>query len=33
MRKYNTTKTDFEIIESNIETQDKANEREIYWIA
>ena len=33
MRKYNTTKDDFEIIESNIDSQDLANEREIYWIA
>ena len=33
MRKYNTTKDDFEIIESNINSQDLANEREIYWIA
>lgn len=33
MRKYNTTKDNFEIIESNIESQDLANEREIYWIA
>ena len=33
MRKYNTTKDDFEIIESNLDSQDLANEREIYWIA
>lgn len=33
MRKYNTTKDDFEIIEENIDTQEKANDREIYWIA
>lgn len=33
MRKYNTTKDDFEIIESNIDSQDLANEREIHWIA
>ena len=33
MRKYNTTKDDFEIIESNIDSQNLANEREIYWIA
>lgn len=33
MRKYNTVKEDFEIIESEIESQDIANEREIYWIA
>ena len=33
MRKYNTTKDDFEIIESNVDSQDLANEREIYWIA
>ena len=33
MRKYNTTKDDFEIIESDISLQDLANEREIYWIA
>lgn len=33
MRKYNTTKDDFEIIESNLNSQDLANEREIYWIA
>ena len=33
MRKYNITKDDFEIIESNIDSQDLANEREIYWIA
>ena len=33
MRKYNTTKDDFEIIESDIDSQDLANAREIYWIA
>lgn len=33
MIKYNTTKDDFEIIESNIDSQNLANEREIYWIA
>ena len=33
MRKYNTTKNDFEIIESDLNSQDLANEREIYWIA
>lgn len=33
MRKYNTTKDDFEIIESDLNSQDLANEREIYWIA
>ena len=33
MRKYNTTKDDFEIIESGLDSQDLANEREIYWIA
>ena len=33
MRKYNTTKNDFEIIESDLDSQDLANEREIYWIA
>ena len=33
MRKYNTTKDDFEIIESDLDSQDLANEREIYWIA
>ena len=33
MRKYSTTKEDFEIIESNINSQDLANDREIYWVA
>ena len=33
IRKYNTTKDDFEIIESDLDSQDLANEREIYWIA
>lgn len=33
MRKYSTTKDDFEIIESDIDSQDLANAREIYWIA
>ena len=33
MRKYNTTKDDFEIIETDLNSQDLANEREIYWIA
>lgn len=33
MRKYNTTKDDFEIIEENIDNQELANDREIYWIA
>ena len=33
MRKYNTTKDDFEIIESDLNSQDLANDREIYWIA
>lgn len=33
MRKYKITKECFEIIESNIETQEEANNREIYWIS
>lgn len=33
MRKYNTTKEDFEIIEDSIETREEANLREIYWIS
>lgn len=33
MRKYNTSKEDFEILEDSIETQEEANKREIYWIA
>lgn len=33
MRKYNTNKDDFEIIEDNIETQKEADDREIYWIS
>ena len=32
-RKYQTTRADFEIIEQGIETQEQADEREIYWIA
>ncbi len=33
MRKYNITRDNFEIIESNIESKEEANDREIYWIA
>ena len=33
MRKYNTTRKDFEIVETGIETQEEADDREIYWIA
>lgn len=33
MRKYNTTKNDFEIIEDSILTKEEAANREIYWIA
>lgn len=33
MRKYHTTKDDFEIIEDSILTKDAAASREIYWIA
>lgn len=33
MRKYKITKESFEIIEDNIETQEEANNREIYWIS
>lgn len=32
MRKYNTTRDDFEIVETDIESQQEANIREIYWI-
>lgn len=32
MRKYNTTRDDFEIIETGIQTQEEADSREIYWI-
>ena len=33
IRKYSITRDNFEIIEQDIETQEQANEREIYWIA
>lgn len=33
MRKYNTVREDFEIIEDSIETKEQASNREIYWIA
>lgn len=33
IRKYSITRDNFEIIEQNIETQEQADEREIYWIA
>ena len=33
MRKYKITKESFEIIEDNIETQEEADNREIYWIS
>lgn len=33
IRKYKITREDFEVIENNIETQEKSDEREIYWIS
>lgn len=33
MRKYNTVRDDFEIIEDSIKTKEEASNREIYWIA
>lgn len=33
IRKYNTTRDDFEILEINIETQEEADNRERYWIS
>lgn len=33
IRKYSITRDNFEVIEQDIETQEQANEREIYWIA
>lgn len=33
IRKYSITRSNFEVIEENIETQELANERERYWIA
>lgn len=33
MRKYQTTRDDFEIIETGIDTQEEADIREIYWIS
>lgn len=33
MRKYNTSREDFEIIEDSIETKQEASNREIHWIA